>query len=320
MSDLSDSTVLVTGGSGFIGSHLCERLLERGNRVICLDNISSGRELNVAHLRDNEQFRFIRADVCDPSSFEGLGEVTHIFNLACPASPPFYQRDPIHVMHTNVVGAYNVLEFARHVGARVLQTSTSEVYGDPLEHPQRETYRGNVNCDGIRACYDEGKRAAEATFFDFHRQYGVDIRIVRIFNTYGPHMRPDDGRVVSNFICQAIKGEDITVYGDGMQTRSFCYVDDLVRGLLAMMSKEGFTGPVNLGNPEEHTMLELAQAVIGLTDSSSRLVHEQLPADDPTRRKPDITLAKQMLGWEPTTPLIDGLARTIRYFRGVLDG
>lgn len=319
MSTMSDRSVLVTGGSGFIGSHLCERLLERGCRVICLDNTSSGLESNVAHLRDNDRFRFVHADVCDPASFEGMDDVSHIFNLACPASPPFYQKDPIHVMHTNVVGAYNVLELAHRTGARVLQTSTSEVYGDPLEHPQRETYRGNVNCNGLRACYDEGKRAAEATFFDFHRQYGVDIRVVRIFNTYGPHMRPDDGRVVSNFICQAIKGEDITVYGDGLQTRSFCYVDDLVGALQLMMDKDGFTGPVNLGNPEEHTMLELAQAVIGLTDSRSRIVHRELPSDDPTRRKPDITLARQTLGWSPTTSLIDGLVRTIDHFRRVLD-
>lgn len=306
--------VLVTGGAGFIGSHLCERLLQRGWEVTCLDNLVSGRVRNIEHLLGTEGFSFVEANVCDEEALAQVGSPDWIFNLACPASPPFYQADPVSTMLTSVVGAHNVLELARRTGARVLQTSTSEVYGDPLEHPQREAYRGNVSCTGPRACYDEGKRAAEALFFDYHRCYGTDIRVVRIFNTYGPHMRPDDGRVVSNFICQALAGQDITVYGDGSQTRSFCFVDDLVRGLLAMMEQEQFEGPVNLGNPDEHTMLDFAQTVIRLTGSASHIVHCELPTDDPTRRKPDISLATERLGWSPQVGLVEGLEQAIVWF------
>lgn len=308
---------LVTGGAGFIGTNLCARLLDMGWRVLCLDNLSSGTRENVSGLLGREGFSFIEDDITRPGVFDGLEPVSWVFNLACPASPPFYQADPIGTMKTNVVGALAALEFAQACGARILQTSTSEVYGDPLEHPQREEYRGNVNTTGPRACYDEGKRAAEALFFDFERTYGTDIRVVRIFNTYGPHMRIDDGRVTSNFIWQALHGDDITVYGEGSQTRSFCFVDDLVDGLIAMMEQEGFSGPVNLGNPEEFTIMEFARKVIEFTGTASRITCEGLPVDDPQRRKPDISLAKDKLGWEPRIKLDEGLRRTIDYFQGL---
>ena len=311
-------TALVTGGAGFIGSNLCRRLIENGWKVVCLDNLISGREENIADLVGHPGFSFLRADVADERAFDSIGQVEYIYNLACPASPPFYQADPIATMKTSVLGAINVLELARRTGARVLQTSTSEIYGDPLEHPQRESYRGNVNPIGLRACYDEGKRAAETLFFDYHRQHGVDVRVVRIFNTYGPGMRPDDGRVMTNFISQAIAGEDITVYGDGSQTRSFCYVDDMVDALVAMMECEGFIGPVNLGNPQELTMLELADKVIAQIGSSSRVAFCDLPSDDPTRRKPDISLAKEKLGWQPRVAIDEGIAQTVEYFRGLM--
>ena len=307
--------ILVTGGAGFIGSHLCEKLLNQGNEVICLDNLFTGRKENILHLMDNPYFEFIRHDVIEPIYVE----CDQIYNLACPASPPHYQFDPVKTAKTGVMGALNVLDLAKHCKARVLQASTSEVYGDPEIHPQPESYWGHVNPNGIRSCYDEGKRMAETLFFDYHRQEGVDIKIVRIFNTYGPRMRPDDGRVVSNFIMQALRGEDITIYGNGKQTRSFCYVDDLVEGLIRMMnSRDDFTGPVNLGNPGEFTMLELAEMVLNLTGSASKLIHKPLPQDDPTQRKPVIDLAKKELGWEPTIPLQSGLLPTIRYFENIL--
>ena len=308
-------TVLVTGGAGFIGMNLCARLVAQGEDVICIDNLVSGRRVNIEPLLESGRFAFREADVIDPHAFDGLESVARIYNLACPASPPFYQADPIATLKTSVLGAINVLDLAQRTGARVLQTSTSEVYGDPLEHPQREEYRGNVNPIGIRACYDEGKRAAETLFFDYARQYGVDIRVVRIFNTFGPGMRPDDGRVISNFIMQALRGEDITIYGDGSQTRSFCYVDDMVRALVTMMEREGFNGPVNLGNPGEFTMIELAEKVIEKTGSDSKVVYCDLPKDDPVRRRPDITLANTLLGWAPTVSLDEGLDSTIDYFR-----
>lgn len=306
---------LVTGGAGFIGAHLCTRLLDEGFEVVCLDNLYSGRQQNIEKLFVRDGFQFIEADVTDAEAFAELGGFQVIYNLAAAASPVFYQADPIATMKTSVLGAINVLELARRTNARVLLTSTSEVYGDPLEHPQRESYRGNVNPIGIRACYDEGKRSAETLFFDYHRTHGVDIRVVRIFNTYGPHMRPDDGRVVSNFICQALRGQDITVYGDGSQTRSFCYVDDLVEGLVRMMGVEDFTGPVNLGNPEEFTVLQTAQKIIELTGSSSQIVFRGLPSDDPTRRKPDISLAFEKLGWRPVVSFDAGLRKTVEFFR-----
>ncbi len=312
---MSHKRILVTGGAGFIGSHLCEKLLEQGNEVICLDNLFTGRKENIRRLMGNLDFEFFRHDVIEPIYVE----CDQIYNLACPASPPHYQFDPVKTAKTGVMGAINVLDLARHCKVRVLQASTSEVYGDPEIHPQPESYWGHVNPDGIRSCYDEGKRMAETLFFDYHRQDGVDIKIVRIFNTYGPRMRPDDGRVVSNFIVQALRGEDITIYGDGQQTRSFCYVDDLVDGMIRMMeSREEFTGPVNLGNPGEFTMLELAELVLKLTGSRSKIVHKPLPQDDPLQRKPVIDLAKKELNWEPTISLEDGLVPTIRYFEGVL--
>jgi UDP-glucuronate decarboxylase len=309
-------TILVTGGGGFIGSHLCELLLSRGSDVICLDNFFTGSKNNIRHLLSNPSFELIRHDVTIPIELE----VDAIYNLACPASPIHYQHDPVQTIRTNVLGAMNMLELARRLRIPILQSSTSEVYGDPKEHPQRETYWGNVNPIGVRSCYDEGKRCAETLFFDYHRQYGLPIKVVRIFNTYGPNMRGDDGRVVSNFIVQALKGEDITIYGDGSQTRSFCYVDDLVEALIRMMnSRDGFTGPVNLGNPGEFTMLELAQKVIELTGSKSKIIYLPLPQDDPTQRKPVIDLAKKELGWEPTIPLEEGLKKTIAYFKKTLD-
>jgi UDP-glucuronate decarboxylase len=305
---------LVTGGAGFLGSHLCERLLNDGHEVICLDNYFTGRMANVAHLRDNRNFELIRHDVTEPI----LLEVDRIFNLACPASPIHYQFNPVKTIKTSVMGAINMLGLAKRVYARILQASTSEVYGDPAVHPQTEDYWGNVNPIGIRSCYDEGKRVAETLFMDYHRQNKVDIRIVRIFNTYGPRMLPNDGRVVSNFIVQALNGEDITIYGDGSQTRSFCYVDDLIEGFVRMMNQDKIIGPVNIGNPGEFTMLELAKEVLDLTGSKSKIVYKPLPGDDPKMRRPDITLAKEALDWEPTIPLRKGLEKTIVYFDNLL--
>ena len=303
--------VLVTGGAGFLGSHLCDRLIADGHEVICLDNFFTGKKKNIAHLLSNPNFELMRHDVIQPI----YAEVEWIFNLACPASPVHYQRDPVRTIKTNVMGALNSLGCAKQNQARVLQASTSEVYGDPKVHPQPESYRGAVNPIGIRACYDEGKRTAETLFFDYHRQHGLDIRVVRIFNTYGPRMTANDGRVVSNFIMQALRGEDITVYGDGTQTRSFCYVDDLIDGIVKMMNTENFTGPVNLGNPGEFTMLELAEQILKLTGSKSKIIHQPLPQDDPTQRCPVIDLAQEKLHWEPTIKLEDGLKSTIKYFR-----
>ena len=305
-------TVLVTGGAGFLGSHLCERLLERGSHVICMDSFFTGSWENIRPLMASPDFEVVRQDVTRPYSFY----VDEIFNLACPASPPHYQKDPLATFKTSVLGAMHALELADKWNAKVFQASTSEVYGDALVHPQVESYWGNVNPDGIRSCYDEGKRGAETLFFDYHRQHGTRIKVVRIFNTYGPRMNVDDGRVVSNFIMQALRGEDITVYGDGTQTRSFCYVDDLIRGFLCLMdSGEEVTGPVNMGNPGEFTMLALAEKVIALTGSRSKLVHRPLPGDDPRQRRPDITLAGKLLGWKPEVQLDEGLRRTIEYFK-----
>ncbi|QWV95550.1 SDR family oxidoreductase [Geomonas oryzisoli] len=306
--------ILVTGGAGFIGSHLCERLLREGHDVICLDNFFTGSKRNIAHMLDHRSFELIRHDVTEPI----LLEVDRIYNLACPASPIHYQYNPVKTTKTSVMGAINMLGIAKRVRARILQASTSEVYGDPQVHPQTEAYWGNVNTLGLRSCYDEGKRVAETLMMDYHRQNHVDVRIIRIFNTYGPKMAENDGRVVSNFILQALKGEDITVYGGGEQTRSFCFVSDLVEGMMRMMETPGFTGPVNLGNPAETTILEFAKKIIALTGSTSRIVYRPLPADDPKQRQPDISLAKQMLGWEPTVSVDDGLKQTIDYFRSVL--
>jgi UDP-glucuronate decarboxylase len=306
--------ILVTGGAGFLGSHLIDRLIERGEDVICLDNFFTGSKENIQHLFGHPRFELMRWDVIDPFKVE----VDQIYNLACPASPIHYQHNAIKTVKTSVMGAINCLGLAKRVGARIFQASTSEVYGDPQVHPQVESYRGSVNPIGIRACYDEGKRVSETLFFDYHRQNGVDIRVVRIFNTYGPRMNPEDGRVVSNFIVQALRNEDITVYGDGSQTRSFCYVDDLVEGFLRMMDKEDFTGPVNLGNPGEFTILQLAEEVIRQVGSRSRIVYSPLPQDDPLQRRPDISLAESELDWRPTIALAEGLERTIAYFRKVL--
>jgi UDP-glucuronate decarboxylase len=305
--------ILVTGGAGFIGSHLCERLLSEGNDVICVDNYFTGSKDNIRHLLNNHNFELVRHDVTSPYS----AEVDEIYNLACPASPPYYQYNPIKTMKTSIYGAMNTLGLAKRVKAKILQASTSEVYGDPAVHPQVESYWGNVNPIGIRSCYDEGKRAAETLFMDYHRQNGVRIKIIRIFNTYGPRMNPNDGRVVSNFIVQALHGEDLTIYGTGTQTRSFQYVDDLIEAMLRMMATEdSFIGPVNVGNPGEFTMLELAQKIIDLTDSHSKIVFLPLPGDDPKQRQPDITLAKEKLGgWEPTIKLEEGLKKTIEYFK-----
>ncbi len=307
-------TILVTGGAGFIGSHLCERLLDQGHYVIALDNFFSGSKENVLHLMDNHRFELVRHDVTMPY----FAEVDEIYNLACPASPVHYQYNPIKTIKTSVMGAINMLGLAKRVKARILQASTSEVYGDPTLHPQPETYWGNVNPIGPRSCYDEGKRCAESLFVNYHQQNGVDIKIIRIFNTYGPRMRPDDGRVVSNFIVQALKGEDITVYGDGTQTRSFQYIDDLIDGMLKMMNSENFTGPVNIGNPREFKIIELAELVLKMTGSKSKIVFKSLPEDDPIQRKPDITLAKEKLNWEPTVPLEAGLEKTIEYFKNII--
>jgi UDP-glucuronate decarboxylase len=303
--------ILVTGGAGFLGSNLCERLLKDGHEVVCIDNFFTGRKTNIAHLLPNSNFELVRHDVIDPFKYE----VDQIYNLACPASPPHYQYNPIKTTKTSVMGAINCLGLAKRVKARVFQASTSEVYGDPAVHPQPESYWGNVNPIGRRSCYDEGKRCAETLFFDYHRENKVDIRVVRIFNTYGPHMHPNDGRVVSNFIVQALKGEDITIYGDGSQTRSFCYVDDLIEGFIRLMAQTETVGPVNIGNPGEFTMLQLAELTLKLVGSKSKIVHQALPADDPRQRRPDITLAKRVLKWEPTIPLEEGLKRTIAYFK-----
>lgn len=303
--------VLVTGGAGFLGSHLCERLLNDGHDVICLDNYFTGSKQNVVHLLDNPYFELVRHDVIAPY----YAEVDQIFNLACPASPVHYQHNPIKTIKTSVMGAINMLGLAKRIGAKVLQASTSEVYGDPSVHPQPESYWGNVNPNGIRSCYDEGKRCAETLFMDYHRQNNVKIKIIRIFNTYGPRMNPDDGRVVSNFIMQALRGQDITIYGNGQQTRSFQYCDDLIEGMIRVMNTgNDFTGPVNLGNPNEFTMLELAEKVIELTNSKSKLIFEPLPQDDPKQRQPNIDYAKEKLDWEPKIQLEEGLKKTIEYF------
>ncbi len=307
--------VVVTGGAGFLGSHLCDRLIEQGNDVICVDNLFTGSKDNIRHLLGNPYFEFIRHDIIQPLYVE----CDQIYNLACPASPKWYQKDPIYTTKTSIYGAFNTLGLAKRTGARILQSSTSEVYGDPEVNPQTEDYRGCVNTIGPRSCYDEGKRVAETLFFDYHRQHGVDVKVMRIFNTYGPRMDVGDGRVVSNFIVQALRGEDITIYGDGSQTRSFCYVDDLIEGMIRLMnSREGFTGPVNIGNPGEFTIKQLAEIVIELTGSKSQLVYKDLPVDDPTQRRPDITLAKKELDWEPTVQLKNGLISTISYFEKVL--
>ena len=307
--------ILVTGGAGFLGSHLCEKLLRLQREVLCLDNFFTGSRRNIAHLLSNPMFSLIRHDVTFPVYLE----VGQIYNLACPASPIHYQFDPVQTTKTSVHGAINMLGLAKRTKARILQASTSEVYGDPEVHPQTEAYWGRVNPIGMRSCYDEGKRCAETLFFDYRRQHALDIKVVRIFNTYGPRMHPNDGRVVSNFIMQALKGEPITIYGSGNQTRSFCYVDDLIDGMMRMMDTEdGFTGPINLGNPEEFSMLQLAEQVLELTGSSSKLTFNALPEDDPTQRQPDIGLARSKLGWQPKVPLRDGLKETIAYFRKLL--
>ena len=312
---MKKNRILVTGGAGFIGSHLCERLLADGNDVICLDNLFTGSRDNIRHLLGNPYFEFIRQDVTSPIYVE----CDRIYNLACPASPIWYQQDPIYTFKTSVYGAMNCLGLAKRTGARVLQASTSEVYGDPEVHPQPESYRGNVNPIGIRACYDEGKRAAETLFFDYHRKHAVEIKVMRIFNTYGPRMDINDGRVISNFIVQALRGRDITIYGDGSQSRSFCYVDDLVEGMVRLMnSRAELTGPVNVGNPVEFTILELAQLVIEMTGTGSKLVFQPLPEDDPKQRKPIIDLARKELDWSPTVMLREGLEKTIEYFDSIL--
>ncbi len=308
------SRILVTGAAGFLGSHLCDRSLAGGHEVIGVDNFFTGRKENIAHLLSNPKFEFIRHDVTIP--LYGVEKVDEIYNLACPASPIHYQYDPVATTKTSVIGAINMLGLAKRIGAKILQASTSEVYGDPAVHPQTEEYWGNVNPIGPRACYDEGKRCAETLFFDYHRQHKLRIKVVRIFNTYGPRMDPQDGRVVSNFIMQALRGEDITIYGDGKQSRSFCYVDDLVEAMIRMMATgPEVTGPINIGNPNEFTMLELAQRIIMLTGSKSKIIHQPLPQDDPRQRQPDITKAKQVLGWQPTVELREGLQKTIQYFK-----
>jgi UDP-glucuronate decarboxylase len=308
--------ILVTGGAGFLGSHLCDKLIQKGNEVLCVDNFFTGTKQNIMHLLDNKKFELLRHDV----TFPLYVEVDQIYNLACPASPIHYQFDPVQTTKTSVHGAINMLGLAKRVKARILQASTSEVYGDPKVHPQVESYWGNVNPIGPRSCYDEGKRCAETLFFDYYRQHRLDIKVVRIFNTYGPRMHPNDGRVVSNFIVQALKGNDITIYGDGSQTRSFCYVDDMIEGLVKMMEETefGFTGPINLGNPNEFTILELAETIIKLTNSKSKIIFKKLPEDDPKQRQPDITLVKTALKWEPKVKLEDGLKETIAYFQGIL--
>lgn len=305
--------VLVTGGAGFLGSHLCDRLVAQGHHVLCVDNYFTGSKKNIEHLLDHKNFEVIRQDICIPLYVE----VEEIYNLACPASPYYYQLDPIQTMKTSVIGAFNMLGLAKRTGAKILQASTSECYGDPTVHPQPEEYWGNVNPVGIRSCYDEGKRAAETLFMDYHRKHGVNTKIMRIFNTYGPRMNPNDGRVVSNFVVQALRGEDITMYGDGSQTRSFCYFEDNLDGMMALMASNEHT-PVNIGNPGEFSMLELAEKVIKMTGTTSKIVFQDLPQDDPKQRKPDISKAKQVLNWEPTINLETGLAKTIDYFRNIV--
>ncbi|MAY05763.1 MAG: NAD-dependent dehydratase [Verrucomicrobiales bacterium] len=315
MNDYDRKRVLVTGGAGFLGSHLCERLLNEGDEVLCVDNFFTGRRANIAHLIGNPRFELLRHDV----TFPLFVEVDEIYNLACPASPVHYQHDPVQTTKTSVHGAINMLGLAKRTGARIFQASTSEVYGDPQVHPQTEDYWGNVNPIGIRSCYDEGKRCAETLFFDYHRQHGTEIKVARIFNTYGPRMHPNDGRVVSNFIVQALKGEPITVYGDGAQTRSFCYADDLIEGFIRLMaSDQEVTGPVNLGNPGEFTIRQLAAQVLKIVGSKASIIEAPLPADDPKQRKPDISMAQRTLGWEPSIPLEEGLSRTIDYFRKLI--
>ena len=310
-----NKTILVTGGAGFLGSHLCEKLLEEGNEVICVDNLFTGQKRNIYHLLENPKFEFIRHDVCFPLFIE----VDQIYNLACPASPVHYQHDPVQTTKTSVHGAINMLGLAKRLKIKILQASTSEIYGDPTVHPQVESYWGNVNPVGLRSCYDEGKRCAETLFFDYKRQHKIDIKVARIFNTYGPRMHPNDGRVVSNFIVQAINNEAITIYGDGKQTRSFCYVDDLVGGLIKLMnSKKGISGPLNLGNPVEFSILELAEKTINMTRSDSKIIFKDLPEDDPVRRKPDINRANQALDWYPIVDLDNGLIQTIEYFKNTL--
>lgn len=306
--------ILVTGGAGFLGSHLCEKLVNEGHDVICLDNYFTGAKRNIEHLMDYKNFELIRHDI----TFPVFLEVNQIYNLACPASPIQYQYNAVKTIKTNVLGAIHVLGLAKRVKARVLQASTSEVYGDPTVHPQKEDYRGNVNCIGLRSCYDEGKRVAETLFFDYHRMNKIDIRVVRIFNTYGPRMHPNDGRVVSNFIMQALKNDDITIYGTGEQTRSFCYVDDMTDGIIRLMNKENFIGPVNIGNPDEFTIKQLAEMTLKLTGSKSKIVYRELPKDDPQQRQPDISLAKSELGWKPTVKLEDGFKNTIKYFKEII--
>ncbi len=307
--------ILVTGGAGFLGSHLCERLLNEGNEVICLDNYFTGKKQNIIHLLDNPYFELIRHDITMPFFIE----VDEIYNLACPASPIHYQYNAIKTIKTSVLGAVNMLGLAKRLRAKILQASTSEVYGDPLVHPQTEDYWGHVNPIGTRSCYDEGKRCAESLFFNYHRQNDVKIKVIRIFNTYGPRMDPNDGRVVSNFIVQALQNKDITIYGDGKQTRSFCYMDDLLEGMIRLMATgDDITGPINVGNPGEFTIMELAETVLRMTNSSSKIIYEPLPEDDPLQRQPDITLAKNTLGWEPKIPLEDGLKPTIEYFKSII--
>jgi len=307
--------ILVTGGSGFIGSHLCEKLLKKGHDVICIDNFYTGQKANIAHLLKDTRFEIIRHDITFPIYLE----VDQIYNLACPASPIHYQYDPVQTTKTNVHGAINILGMAKRLNARVFQASTSEIYGDPVQHPQKESYWGNVNPIGPRSCYDEGKRCAETLFFDYHRQHNVDIKVGRIFNTYGPNMRPDDGRVISNFIVQALKGKNITIYGNGKQTRSFCYIDDLIEGMIKFMdTKSGYTGPINLGNPKEYSILEIAKAIINIVGSSSSVIFTKLPQDDPRKRKPSIDLAKKNLDWIPKVSLEKGLIKTIEYFKKII--
>ena len=307
--------ILITGGAGFLGSHLCEKLLKAGHKVICVDNFYTGAKQNIAHLMSNPYFEVIRHDICFPLYVE----VNEIYNLACPASPIYYQFDPVQTTKTSVHGSINMLGLAKRVRARIFQASTSEIYGDPEVHPQKEEYWGRVNPIGLRSCYDESKRCAETLFFDYYRQHKIDIKVVRIFNTYGPRIQPNDGRVISNFIVQALNNEVITVYGTGSQTRSFCYVDDMIDGFVRMMhSRKGFTGPVNMGNPDEFTILELAEKIIDITGSHSKIIHKPLPSDDPKQRKPDITLAKKELDWEPKIKLEDGLVKTIGYFERLL--
>lgn len=311
MDNNPNKTILVTGGAGFLGSHLCEALLARGEKVIAVDNLFTGQMRNIEHLRSNSNFTFKELDIVEPFYIDE--PISQVYNLACPASPIHYQANAIKTIKVNTIGVINVLGLARRHGARILQTSTSEVYGDPLEHPQRESYRGNVNIIGPRACYDEGKRIAEALFFEYHRNHGVEIRVARIFNTYGPNMLENDGRVISNFIMQALRGEDITVYGEGLQTRSFCYVSDMIDGLIALMNHHE-VGPINLGNPEEFTILDTARKIIEMTGSTSKIIFKQLPVDDPTKRKPDIASAQSKLGWSPKISFKEGLAETIKYF------